>query len=665
MEYLYLYISYDANGGTGAPSLSGTSAPAGVAADYPKTVSLTVKSQVPTRSGYVFNGWVMSEGGVTRKVYGGQTVSHTFQTYTGSSQSYTINLEASWVQQTYTVNYNPGTYGTGSAVSDTKYGGTDLTLRGRIYTRTGYNMIGWSLNANGSGFAYGLNATYSIDASVTLYPCWSIIKSTITSVTPSVPADGATEATVQINRPNSDFTHKVVVQLGSRSQEITNVGLSCTFTIPAAWIDQIPEATSGTGKVLLYTYRGSSQIGSPDTKNFTVTVPDSVVPTVSLAFENLSDNATVDGWDTLVQGFSKIKLTATAAAGSGSSISTVAFSGDGVSQVGSALTVTSDLLINAGDRTWTVIVTDKRGRTATTTITRTVYEYRTASIEQFAPFRSSVNGVEDPGTGTYITATPVYSIASCNGHNTVSVKKIEYKINTGSTWTTGQASASSGTTYTFGTISVLYAYDVRITVTDALGSTIVYSVQIPSAIGFSFGLNGRCARFGGPVQYDDRLEFDFKAQFDDDVEVQGDLNVNGDASLGDVAADTLATTGNASVGGTLSIAGRQLMKSLWTGTWNSGSISVPGVNDYTVFMIVASAPTAAAEKISLLALRSGDSGELIRGAGGHSYSTGTNGRWQYWFAAEISTDSLTFDSLLAIVNGNPYYPSVIEIIGVI
>lgn len=638
MSYLSIYVNFNANGGSGAPgSVSRTMV---YTESFPKTLSVTIPSGTPTRAGFNFIGWATYASASSPSYYAGGEYSHTFPYDTGSGQSYSQTLYAVWSPKVYWVNYNPGSYGSGQSYADTKYGGTDLTLRGRLYTRTAYYQSGWSTSADGSTFAFALGGKYTANASITLYPYWTIIKSTITSVTSSVPADGSTQGTVQINRPDSAFTHKVVIQLGSRSQEITNVGLSCTFTIPQAWIDQISAATSATAKVLLYTYRGSSQVGTPDSKNFTITVPASVVPTVSVTSENLSDNATVDGWDTLVQGFSKIKLTATAAAGSGSTIASVSFSGDGVSQTGTALEATSAVLTNAGERTWTVTVTDRRGRTSSATITRTVHEYRTASVESFAPFRSNALGVEDPGTGTYITVTPVYSIASCDGHNSVSVKKIEYKINTGSTWTVGQSAASSGTTYTFGTISVLYAYDVRITVTDALGSTIVYSVQIPSAIGFSFGLNGKCARLGGPVQYDDRFEVDFATQFDDDVEVQGELNA----------------VGNVSVGGALTLGNRQLMKTLWTGSWASGDITVDDIAEYSLFMVRMDGQGTQ----MLVSLYN----NFFRGDGG--YAASSTNELHYYIAATLSGDTLTMVDCHSInASGTRMARTVIEIIGVI
>lgn len=527
-----LRIQYNANGGAYAPSTTITRIKA-VESDLPKTLRAEVSTSQPTRDGFQFLGWSTSASATTASYIGGDVLTHTFSHWTGTDLSYNFYLYAVWSQKQYVVFYRAGTYGSGTDVSDTKYGGVDLTLRGRIFTRSGYNQTGWSTSANGNTYAYGLGGKYTANAGITLYPYWSIIKSTITSVTDSVPADGATQGTVAINRPNSDFTHTVTISLGTRSAEYTNVGTSLTFTIPTAWLDQIPNATSAVATVSLTTYKNGSQVGTPDTKSFVVAVPSSVVPTITLTGTNQSSNNTVSGWDVLVQGYSQIALAANAAAGSGATITSIAFSGEGVSQIGTGTTVTSELLTSAGSKTWTATVTDSRGRTATATLTRTVHEYYPTAILAFSAFRSTSEGNASPSGGQYITASGNYSFASCDGHNSASVKKIEYKIHTDTSWTQGEGSAASGTVYTFGTISLLYIYDVRLTVTDALGSSAAYTVNVASVRGVSFGLNGRCARFGGPVQYDDRFECDWDVQFDGQIEAPLFLQT------GFVAADTV------------------------------------------------------------------------------------------------------------------------------
>lgn len=81
---------------------------------------------------------------------------------------------------TYTVTYNKGSYGTGTNTTATKTQGTALTLKGAIFTRTGYTQKGWSLNANGSSKKYELNGSYTTDAAVTLYPYWVANTYTVT-----------------------------------------------------------------------------------------------------------------------------------------------------------------------------------------------------------------------------------------------------------------------------------------------------------------------------------------------------------------------------------------------------------------------------------------------------------------------------------------------------
>lgn len=472
-------------------------------------VALTLRGAIFTRTGYTQTGWSTSDGGA--KAY-------------NLSASYTTNAAVTlypfWTINTWTVSYNKGANGTGTNTTDTKTYGAALTLKGAIFTRTGFTQTGWS-TTDGGAKVYDLSASYTTNASITLYPFWKASNSIIASLTASVPADGVTSGTVTITRYSTSYKHRVVVSLGTRTQTFNDVATTKSFTIPASWLDQIPAATSMTGTVMVGTYDGDERVGSVVSRQFTVTVPASVKPTVTISGTNQSDNSIVNNWNTLVQGYSKIRLTATAAAGNGSSISAIEFAGDGVSQSGLGTTVTSAVLQNAGAKTWTVTVTDLRGRKTSATLTRTVYAYFFPSIESLAVARSNSVGESDPASGTYITAVGTYSIASCNGKNSVSTNKIEYKRHSATAWSEGQDPALSGTPYTFGggNVSILLEYDVRMVVSDALGNSTVFATSISSVEGVSFGLNGKCARFGGPVQYPDRFECDWPAQFDSIIDV--------------------------------------------------------------------------------------------------------------------------------------------------
>ena len=86
----------------------------------------------------------------------------------------TGTIQLNWsLTPTYSVAYKPGTYGMGSQQTATKTKGVALTLKGAIFTRTGYTQTGWSKNTSGSTKDYSLDASYTTDAAVTLYPYWT------------------------------------------------------------------------------------------------------------------------------------------------------------------------------------------------------------------------------------------------------------------------------------------------------------------------------------------------------------------------------------------------------------------------------------------------------------------------------------------------------------
>ena len=77
------------------------------------------------------------------------------------------------------VTYHPGENGSGNAVTDVKLYNDDLTLRGALFTRTGYTQIGWA-TVDGGEKIYGLDDVYTQNEALTLYPVWNTNKYTIT-----------------------------------------------------------------------------------------------------------------------------------------------------------------------------------------------------------------------------------------------------------------------------------------------------------------------------------------------------------------------------------------------------------------------------------------------------------------------------------------------------
>ena len=129
-------------------------------------VSKALTTNAFTRNGYTFAGWATSSGGSV--VYtDGQSVSNLTSTNNG-----TVNLYAKWTENTYTVSYNKNG-GTGTIASQTKYGGSDLTLASSGFTKTGYQLSKWNTASGGTGTDYVLGGTYSANAAATMYAQWT------------------------------------------------------------------------------------------------------------------------------------------------------------------------------------------------------------------------------------------------------------------------------------------------------------------------------------------------------------------------------------------------------------------------------------------------------------------------------------------------------------
>ena len=83
------------------------------------------------------------------------------------------------IANAWDVSYQPGTYGTGDAVTDIKFYNDALTLKGKLFTRTGHTQVGWA-TVDGGEKVYGLDAVYTQNEALTLYPVWNTNKYTIT-----------------------------------------------------------------------------------------------------------------------------------------------------------------------------------------------------------------------------------------------------------------------------------------------------------------------------------------------------------------------------------------------------------------------------------------------------------------------------------------------------
>lgn len=145
-------VSYNANGGSGAPSSQ---------TKWYDT-ALTLSSTKPTRTGYTFQGWATSASGSVAYASGAS--------YTANAA---VTLYAVWSAITYTVSYNANG-GNGAPSNQTKTYGVTLTLSSTKPTRTNYIFKGWGTSASATTVSYVAGSSYTANAAITLYAVWEL-----------------------------------------------------------------------------------------------------------------------------------------------------------------------------------------------------------------------------------------------------------------------------------------------------------------------------------------------------------------------------------------------------------------------------------------------------------------------------------------------------------
>ena len=284
-------------------------------------------------------------------------------------------------------------------------------------------------------------------------------------VTSSVAAGSASTVTF-INPYLSNVYHAVDWRFGSTlvHSAVTSLGQSSvSYTIPVSWLTNIPNATSGTATVSVTTYASGGQELGTDVYSFTITAPASAVPTISLATQRI-DNTVPSSWGIYVQGKSGVRITATAAGYQGSTIASYTISG-GATGTQSSNVFDISPINTSGTVSYTVKVTDSRGRTATATVSISVVAYSAPVLTLTEAFRCTSNGTASD-TGTYISAKASGTFSSVSNKNSMTLK-VQYGLTTSATY-------SAAVTLTNGTASVIgsgsidanYSFNVKFTLTD-------------------------------------------------------------------------------------------------------------------------------------------------------------------------------------------------------
>lgn len=222
-------VKYNANGGSGAPSTQ----------TKQHGVTLKLSTTKPTRSGYVFQGWATSSSGSVAYAAGAN--------YTADAS---VTLYAVWSAGSYTVTYHSNG-GTGAPASQTKQHGVALTLSSTKPTMTNHTFVGWGTSPSSTTVAYAAGASYTANASITLYAIWklSYVKPAITGLTvercdsSGVASDSGTYAVVKFDW----LTYKTVSSI--KLEWTPTGGSTSSTTISASGTSGSVSKVFGSGKI--------------------------------------------------------------------------------------------------------------------------------------------------------------------------------------------------------------------------------------------------------------------------------------------------------------------------------------------------------------------------------------------------------------------------------
>lgn len=154
-------VSYNANGGSGAPSKQ----------TYYYGYDIKLSSKKPTRTGYTFLGWSTSKTATSASYQPGETWSGT------NAGNYT--LYAVWKRITVTVSYDAGTNGgtvEGGITFSKTYNYGDILATEQeelpVASRKNHKFVGWNTKSDGSGLMVAPNTT--VYESITLYAIFEL-----------------------------------------------------------------------------------------------------------------------------------------------------------------------------------------------------------------------------------------------------------------------------------------------------------------------------------------------------------------------------------------------------------------------------------------------------------------------------------------------------------
>lgn len=244
-------------------------------------------------------------------------------------------------------------------------------------------------------------------------------------------ADTGTIVNYVVDSPSSSFRYRMQATIAGSTYTIWDKDknwTSVTHTLPTSWNSaHMANSTSALVTFTLTTYNGNSVLGTY-ARNFTVTVPGNVVPTISSVTlsEANSNKKNIVGATPYYQLLSTIRVQTSSSGVQGSTIRTTQVTADGKTQRGADVYFSE--INKSGTVSFKITVTDSRGRTASATRTATLNAYSVPSINLFNANRAS-------GNSSNGEAKLIATHTSMNGKNPLNIKVSVKETTQQSGWT--------------------------------------------------------------------------------------------------------------------------------------------------------------------------------------------------------------------------------------
>lgn len=347
--------------------------------------------------------------------------------------------------------------------------------------------------------------------------------------------------TINISPAVSSWTHNIYYRIGTGSwtRFATGVKANYSWTVPLSIANSYPSSTNGTITIGLNTYNGSTQIGGTQTVNLNISIPASIVPSVS----SVSVAETTGGLSSYgyVQYKSKLKITASVSGSYSSSIKSYNYyiGSQSYSSLSNTYTMGEEVR-DSGNVTVTVEVTDSRGRTAKNTASISVLPYSIPQIWQMDCTRCGDASGSYNTNGGFLKVTMGFSIAALNNKNGASYK-LEYSLLGANSWST----LASGSTYNYSDsyvsssaiLNSANSYNIRLTVSDNFTNTVfvrdvgtVTTLMSYIVKKFAFAI-GKAAEKSNTFEVALETVFNRYASFMSGVGIAGDLKAYGNVTV--------------------------------------------------------------------------------------------------------------------------------------